>query len=171
LNQTHTNLLDDFNTSIDNGPAQYDNEEESLDSEFSSLDSLQSSTSSIQTWEEDLLDDNISIISDTIISDNNINPNEVDSQKKSISANEVNNAFETSSNCSNSLGNTSYIRNKFEVFNINKQYNHECCAKLMLKGDFSYLSIQKTFTTNTKENRSWVSYRVANLAFKAKHQV
>jgi len=62
-------------------------------------------------------------------------------------------------------------------FNINKHYNHETVAELMLRGNFTLLGIQEPFSSNVTQNKSWSTYRIADLesarfkSFESKYQI
>ena len=176
-NQSSAELGNEINN-IDNiNKILSEHEEASIDSNPSSSSSSLTSISSVQTWEEEFLDDENSI---TSVKSNLKTPSDIDETniyEQSPILNEEYVSPSEISSCSKTRNKEACIRNKFGCFNINNQYSHECCAELMIKGQFSYLSIQEPFSSNTKENKSWASYRIANLAsanfkaYESKHQV
>ena len=160
--------------------------EMSMESSFSSEGSS-SSISSIHTWEEDYLEEDYK---NTELNNNNIVPKKYEHSHPSNDSSSISikSSWQTESTNStsehsrmNNLVNKDNVKtttkDKIGCFNINKQYSHECTAELMMKGQFACLSLQEPFSSNTTCNKSWASYRTANLAsanfkaFETKHQI
>ena len=171
LKSSNVNLLHEFSLNdSDSNPSTASTNDNSSMSESSDDNSSLTSLSSVKSWEE------------VFLSDDNQSTSSNASSSSSTKKIKHNNSPASSDHTANSLSSTTsknneYLRNKFGCFNINKQYNHECSAELMMKGRFSFLSFQEPFSTNTSNNKSWAAYRVSNLAsanfkaFESQHQV
>jgi len=174
-NPSNANLLHEFHLNDNDSISSTESSNETYSSVSNSSDDNSSltSTSSIKTWEEEFLsDDNHSMSSNTSPSSSR---ERKEGETHSTSPSSSNHTTIPSPSTTSNIDET--LRNKYGCFNINKQYNHECSAELMMKGRFSFLAFQEPFSTNTSNNKSWTAYRVSNLAsanfkaFESQHQV